>query len=228
MASHSDYGFVSGVLAVGLVSITGCNQIVGFKDVSLQGDATTTNSGSDAQIDGSAGHDAAHDGPPPQLFVFVTDSSANGGFGAAMGARKEADARCTAMYNMSFSTLGCTNIRAVIQVDDATDSLAGMKNNYSIPGSSVKRATDNTLLVGSWDAFIDPSAQLSAAISIETPPVRVWTGRAGGTNLQCTHWTSAANAEFGTTGDATKSFQWTAQANIHCDDFDERFVCVCW
>src|SRR4051812_9849296 len=100
MASHPDYGFVRGVVAIGIVTVAGCNQIVGFKDVSLQGDATSQQAGSDASMDGS--HDAGHDGPPPQVFAFVTDASTDGGFGATTASRMAADKRCQDMYDLTF------------------------------------------------------------------------------------------------------------------------------
>jgi hypothetical protein len=227
------------VVSIGIVSVAGCNQLVGFKDVSVERDAMTQvpkdapiDTVADAAMEADAAMvaDAAmKDGPPPKLFVFMTDQSSDGGFGAA-GARNAADQRCTAKYNLTFTSLGCTEIHAVIQIDDTVDSLARMKVNFpTVPlTTEVKRATDMTPVIGTWDGLIDPNITLSSPISTGTPPQRFWSGRASGTNLQCTNWTSANNALFGTAGDATKVFQWTVQANIRCDDIDEHLVCACW
>ncbi|HEV7558223.1 MAG TPA: hypothetical protein VGO00_22295 [Kofleriaceae bacterium] len=210
---------------MGLALIAGCNQLIGFKDVKLEGDGGT---GSDAHVD-DASKDAATDGPPPNLFTFVTDASFIGGFGATNGARVTADIKCQDKYTMSFSSLGCTNIHAVIQVDDTVDSLARMKITFPIPlTSEVKRATDATPVINNWDAFVNPNVQLMAPISTGAPPQLFWSGRGVGSNLQCTNWTSSSSSVFGNAGDATKTNAWTSQANVTCDNFDEHLVCVCW
>jgi hypothetical protein len=223
------------VVSIGIVSVAGCNQLIGFKEVSVERDAMTQTA-HDAPTDTMAHdampdamHDAMKDGPPPKLFVFMTDQSSNGGFGAG-GARSAADQRCTAKYNLAFTSLGCTEIHAVIQIDDTADSLARMKVNFpTVPlTTEVKRATDMTPVVGTWDGLIDPNTTLLSPISTGTPPQRFWSGRARGTNLQCTNWTSAENQLFGTAGDATKTFEWTVQANLRCDDIDQHLVCACW
>jgi hypothetical protein len=229
MTSHARYGFRCGVVSIGIFSVAGCNQLIGFKDVSVQGDAAIQ-AAKDASID-TVAQDAMKDGPPPKLFVFMTDQTSDGGFGAA-GARNAADQRCTAKYNLAFTSLGCTEIHAVIQIDDTADSLARMKLNFpTVPlTTEVKRATDMTPVIGTWDALIDPNTTLLSPISAGTPPQLFWSGRAGasGTNLQCANWTSADNAQFGTAGDATKTSQWTVQKNSRCDDIDEHLVCACW
>jgi hypothetical protein len=215
------------VVSIGIVSVAGCNQLIGFKDVRIEGDAMPQ-APQDAPTD-TVAHDAMTDGPPPKLFVFMTDQTSNGAFGAA-GARNAADQRCTAKYNLAFTSLGCTEIHAVIQIDDTNDSLARMKLNFpTVPlTTEVKRATDMTPVIGTWDGLINPNTTLLSPISAGTPPQRFWSGRAAGTNLQCMNWTSASNALFGTTGDATKTSDWTVQANIRCDDIDEHLVCACW
>ena len=222
----SNHERARGMVVICVALIAGCNQIVGFKDVKLEGDGGTT--GSDAPVtDASA--DAGLDGPPPNLFTFVTDASFIGGFGATNGARVTADIKCQDKYDMSFSTLGCTNIHAVIQVDDNVDSLARMKITFPIPlTSEVKRATDATPVINNWDAFVNPNIQLLVPISTGAAPQLFWSGRGVGTNLQCTNWTSSASGVFGNAGDATKTNAWTSQANETCDNFDEHLVCVCW
>src|SRR5262245_44369915 len=121
----------------------GCSQIVGFRDVSLADDARQIDA---APVDVPI--DMPIDMPPPKLWVFVTDASFAGGFGVPNGARATADIKCQDMYNMNFTMRGCTNIHAVIQIDDTVDSLARMDITFPIPqNSEVLRATDATSVI---------------------------------------------------------------------------------
>lgn len=224
---HVRYGRVRRVIVIGLSLVAGCNQIVGFKDVKLDGDA---GSSGDAQPKDAAA-DMAIDTPPQNLYTFVTDASFIGGFGAAAGARTTADIKCQDKYTLSFTALGCTNIHAFIQIDDTMDSLARMKINFpTIPlTSEVKRATDQSPVSSKFDDFVNPNAQLLAPI---VPgggaPILFWSGRSGGGNLTCNKWTVSVNGMSGNAGDVTKTNAWTAQANVMCDNFDQRLVCMCW
>lgn len=207
----------------------GCNQFIGLEEVSLVNDAG-------AVVDASAQIDAPADAPivdadpgPTNLFLFVTNASFNGGFGAASGARVTADARCEDMYQVAFTDKGCTDIHAVIQVDDNLDTLARMAINFPIPQDlEVLRAIDDTPVAASWDVVVDPNLALLAPVSDSATELPFWSGRGVSSNLNCANWTSADAGEQGNAGDATKTNGWTARANASCDNIDQHLLCVCW
>ena len=210
-----------GVCALG----AGCNQFIGLEEVSLAGDAGV-DPVVDAAVDAPAA-DAAVDAAPVDLYVFVTDQSFRGDFGAASGARTTADVKCDDKYQLSFTDKGCTEIHAFIQIDDTLDTLARMDSNFPIPQASpVLRAIDDTPVASNWDELVNPNANLLAPISDAAGPIFFWSGRSGGGNLQCTNWTSTAGQ--GNAGDATTTSGWTERANVNCDNFDQKLVCVCW
>ncbi|TMQ05990.1 MAG: hypothetical protein E6J90_23625 [Deltaproteobacteria bacterium] len=202
----------------------GCSQIVGFRDVSLADD-TTKDAGSDAPR-----VDAPIDTPPPKLWVFVTDAGFTGGFGVPNGSRATADIKCQDMYNLNFTMRSCTNIHAVIQIDDTVDSLARMDITFPIPqNAEVLRATDGTPVTNNWDTLVNPNAVLLAPVSAATTQVPFWSGRAGsGANLQCSNWTSASSGASGNAGDATKVNAWMSQFNFMCNNFNQHLLCICW
>lgn len=212
-----------------LVVATGCSKIVGFGDVTLDPGA----GGQDAtMIDAKridAAIDAAPDAPKPKLWVFVTDASTAGGFGVPNGARTTADIRCMDMYTATFTNRGCTNVHAVIQVDDVDDSLARMKIKFPIPLTSpVQRATDETEVAANWDEFVNPNAALLAPVSTSATALPFWSGRGVATNIQCTNWTSNQAGVSGNAGDATKVNAWMSQSNFTCNNFNQRLLCTCW
>lgn len=236
--------------------LASCQQIVGFKDVKLSGDDIDAPPGGDdadvpmdvpldvpvdMQTCRMAGEACAVQNDccnglhcngttcgPPDLFIFVTDASFAGNFGAASGARLTADIKCQDHYNANFPTKGCTDIHALIQVDDVSDTLARMDINFNtIPQAvQVKRITDGTPVSAKWDDLVNPNLSLGAPVSTAGGPIFFWSGRGVTSNLQCANWTSTAGS--GNAGDATKVNSWTAQANIPCSDIDERLMCVCW
>jgi hypothetical protein len=232
------YVSLRGLSVIGLALVSSCNLIVGFKDVTLENDDGGT--GSDAPGDGTVIDgppdappiDAAIDGPPPpppQIFAFVTDAGFTGNFGASP--RQFTDVKCQDKYNLSFSALGCAtaNIHAVIQIDEAVDNIPRMDITFPIPQTSeIKRATDMTSISASWDAFVNPNLQLSAPVATVAGPLFFWTGRGIAANLSCNGWTSASSAVQGNAGDATKTNSHLTQANIACNNFDTRLLCVCW
>jgi len=221
---------VVGRLAIGVFSVaalvalaSSCSQIVGFKDFALV----------DAGVDAleskipDAAIDAAIDAPPPKLWIYVTDISANGGFGTPNGARVTADIKCQDMYAAKFTARSCKDIHAVIQVDDTVDSIARMAITFPIPKTAgVLRATDATPVARSWDDLINPNEALLAPVSASSSVVPFWSGR--GVGLQCSNWTSMASTVSGIAGDATKVNQWMEQAGVACNNFNQRFLCVCW
>jgi hypothetical protein len=208
---------------------TGCSALIGFKDVTLEGDGGMTSSDADARID--APIDMMIDSPPPKIYAYHTDQSFAGNFGGA-AARTTADTHCQNKYNLSFQALGCTaaNIHAFIQIDDVTDTLARLEVNYPIPQmSQIFRATDGTTPVATnWDAFVSPSTQLLSPISTSSTAGTFWSGRAPGGNLQCANWTSNSSTVSGNAGDATAVNAWTAQSNQFCNNFNQKLVCFCW
>jgi hypothetical protein len=217
--------------------VAGCNQIVGFKDVSLAKEdaGADANDGSlddampDAMIDAMV--DAMIDAPPPKLWTFVTNAGFTGGFGVPNGARTTADIKCQDMYNASFTNRGCAiaNIHAVIQIDDTVDSLARMDITFPIPQTSeVQRATDETPVAPDWDTFVSPNLSLSAPVSTAASPVYFWSGRGVATNLSCTNWTVATSSASGNAGDATKVNSWMTQSNFTCNNFNQKLLCICW
>lgn len=233
-------GAVAALAALAL-GTGGCSNIIGFRDVTLAEDGGGADDGGTDGRPSDAPHDAPDDAPddatidsppdtpPPMLWAFVTNASFSGGFGSPNGARTTADIKCTDMYNATFTNRGCTEIHAVIQVDDTVDSLARMDINYPIPqGVEVLRATDATPLASNWDAFINPNQQLLAPVVTSASSVFFWSGRGISSNLQCTNWTSAASSMSGNAGDATKVNSWMSQANLTCNNFNQRLLCICW
>jgi hypothetical protein len=206
---------------------TGCSKIVGFGDVTLA-DPGTHDAADDARpID--AAIDAAIDAPNPKLWVFVTDASTAGGFGVPNGARTTADIRCMDMYTATFTNRACTQVHAVIQIDDVDDSLARMKIKFPIPTTSqVQRATDETPVAANWDELVNPNASLSAPVVASAAAVPFWSGRGIAGNIQCSNWTSASSGLSGNAGDATKVNAWMSQANFTCNNFNQRLLCTCW
>jgi hypothetical protein len=207
---------------------TGCSKIVGFGDVTLDPNAPEDAAAVDARrID--AAIDAPIEGPKPKLWVFVTDASTAGGFGVPNGARTTADIRCMDMYTANFTNRACTNVHAVIQIDDVDDSLARMKTKFSIPAmSEVQRATDETAVAANWDEFVNPNASLAAPVSTSATPIPFWSGRGVAGNIHCTSWTIGTNGQSANAGDATKVNAWMSQANFTCNNFNQRLLCTCW
>ena len=223
----------------------GCSQIVGFKDVSLVDAPVVDKPVVDAPVVDApvvdapvvdapqdTKPDAQIDAPPQKLWVFVTNAGFTGDFAVPDGARKTVDIKCQDMYNLSFTARGCTNIHAVIQIDENDDSLARMAINFPIPRSSeVLRATDETPVTDKWDTLVSPTGVLGAPVVAATtasPTVPFWSGRGVNTNLQCSAWTSAASTVSGSTGDATKVNAWMAQGTFGCNNFNQHLLCVCW
>ncbi|HWU85848.1 MAG TPA: hypothetical protein VN253_01130 [Kofleriaceae bacterium] len=210
-------GLVGYVIGLG----AGCSQIVGFKDVTLADDKS-----------GDAGLDAPGDGidaPPPKLWIFVTDSGFAGGFGVPNGARTTADIKCNDMYQATFTNRGCTQVHAVIQIDDTVDALARMDINFPIPqNAEVLRATDATPVINNWDTLINPNVTLLAPVSTAGSTVPFWSGRGVTSNLQCTSWTSSASGVSGNAGDATRVNGWMSQANFTCNNINQHLLCICW
>jgi hypothetical protein len=222
-------------LAVTALALGGCSNIIGFRDVTLEDDANASDMDgrpADAPVDDAlvdAPVDAPPDAPAPRLWAFVTNASFAGGFGSPNGARVTADIKCADMYDAAFTNLGCTEIHAVIQVDDTVDSLARMDINFPIPQTAeVLRATDATPIATNWDAFINPNQQLLAPVVASSTSTYFWSGRGIANNLQCTNWTSSASSMSGNAGDATKVNGWMSQANFTCNNFNQRLLCICW
>jgi len=226
--------------AVGLLAlVASCNQIIGFKDVSLvTDDGGTDADASDAAIDAQpdAMVDAMIDAPPPKVWTFVTDQGFRGSFGSPNGARATADIKCQDKYNLTFSSTGATprtcsiaNVHAVIQVDDTVDSIARMDITFPIPqGVPIQRATDESITAPDWDTFVNPNAALTAPVSTSGTAVKFWSGRGVASNLSCTGWTNGTASVVGNAGDATKVSTWFSQSNTTCDDFSVKLLCVCW
>jgi hypothetical protein len=167
------------------------------------------------------------------IFVFVTDSARDAAFGlgVAGGARAAGDARCQNMYNANFmTTRSCTqaNIHAVLQADDALDTIERMKITFpTIPlTSGVFRATaDTTQVADNWDAFVnDP------LLSEVKPGTRVpfWSGRSSSGGVNCTNWTSNSSGQGAVGGDASKKGGWMTLLGLPCSDIDEHLLCACW
>lgn len=226
-----------GIVALASLGV-GCSQIVGFKDVSLADDAPVVDKPvvdapvvdapvADAPQDIKP--DAQIDAPPQKLWVFVTEAGFTGGFGVPNGARTTADIKCQDMYNLQFTSRSCTNIHAVIQIDDTVDSLARMSIRFPIPRTAeVLRATDETPVAQNWDTLVNPNAALLAPVSLAASPVPFWSGRGIASNNQCSNWTSAAAGTSGDAGDATKVNKWMEQGGFTCDNFNQHLLCVCW
>jgi hypothetical protein len=169
------------------------------------------------------------DAPPPKLWVFVTDSGFTGGFGVPNGARTTADVKCQDMYNANFTARNCTNIHAVIQIDDTVDSIPRMDITFPIPQmSEVLRATDGTPVTQNWDTLVNPNAALLSPVSAAASAVPFWSGRGVVSNLQCINWTSAASSMSGNAGDATKMNGWMSQSTFTCNNFNQHLLCICW
>jgi hypothetical protein len=169
---------------------------------------------------------------PPKLWVFVTDSARDAAFGLGVpgGARAAADARCQNMYNANFTNRNCTqtNIHAVLQVDDALDTIERMKVTFPIPlTAQVFRATpDTTQVTENWDNLVNPDVALLSSVDIRTTAVPFWSGR--GTSVNCTNWTSNSPGAAGVVGDASKRGGWMSLLGKPCSDIDQHLLCVCW
>jgi hypothetical protein len=218
------------LIAIAAALAAACNSILGIKDPTLEQPSGGTDAAIDAPID--AAIDAAIDGPPPTIWVFVTDAGVDGSFGSNGHPRQVADAKCEDKYNFSFTARGCTagNIHAVIQIDDNLDTLDRMKTTFVIPATSpLLRATDAMMVTDRWDTFVNPNAALVAPVSMDTSAVpRFWSGRSTISNLNCAGWTNGTSAVSGNIGDVTKMNAWMSQGNSTCDHFEVRLVCACW
>lgn len=211
---------------------TGCSELIGFKDVRLEGDGGM-NSDGDSAIDApfDARVDMMIDAPIPKIYAFHTDQAAVGNFGAS-GARVAADVRCQNKYNATpaLMALNCplANIHAFLQIDDVNDTLARLEVNYPIPqNATVYRGTDGvTPVANSWDDFVNPNANLLSPISTSGTAIPFWSGRSGGGNLHCTNWTVTTGQ--GNAGDVIQVASWTALTNPNCSSANQRLVCFCW
>lgn len=203
----------------------GCSQVLGLKDPSLE-----------AETDGPPGDGPGSDGsmndaPPVQmnaLWTFTTTTQFTGGFGTA-GARTAADTKCDDMYRFAYTSRQCTKVHAVLQVDNTVDTLSRMATTYQIPSAlPVLRATDGIKVAARWDDFVNPNLQLLEAVTPSASAVYFWSGKGVSSDLQCTSWTSSANAAFGSAGDAHLRGGWIAAAFLRCDDLSPHLLCVCW
>jgi hypothetical protein len=135
------------------------------------------------------------------------------------------------MYNANFKARSCTNIHAVIQIDDIIDSIPRMEITFPIPQmTEVLRAMDGTLVARDWDTLVDPNAALLSPVSVSASglPVPFWSGRGVVSNLQCTNWTSEDPGLSGSAGEATKVNGWMSLSSFTCNNFNQHFLCICW
>lgn len=210
----------------------GCSQVLGFKDPRLSSGDDGGTSDSSAQ-DGSAGSDGSVDTPVDSgvaaLWVFTTNGAFQGDFGATNGGRVGADTKCGETYNVAFMTRQCTNVHAVIQVDNVDDTLDRMAGKFQIPaGVPVLRATDATKVANLWDDVVSRSAQLLAPVSTSTTSLFFWSGRGASANRHCNSWQSKDPALLGDAGDAITVSSWMSQTTFTCDSITPRLLCVCW
>lgn len=229
-------------LLFALLTAAGCSSVLGFEDPSLAGGPPTDGPVIDSPPTDTppTGCDACPFGCEPgtttckdgNLWVFTTNATSNGGFGAADGARATADSRCDAMYRVTFTARNCTHVRAVIQVDNISDTLELMAQTYQIPQNvEMLRATDAAPVSAKWVDFINPNVRLIAPVTPPTAPataVQFWSGRGAGTSVQCTDWTSSSSAVSGNIGDAAQTNEWISRGLASCDKGDQRLLCVCW
>lgn len=222
-----------------LVLAAGCSQLSGFKDPKLvdddggvPGDASVGGPGdNDASVDGSI--DASIDAPASsvtELWIFVTNGAFQGDLGGMPG-RVGADARCDATYRATFmTTRQCTApVRAVLQVDNASDTLDRMGAAYQIPATvPVLRATDAVKVANVWSDVVTRTTQLLEPVSASTSVVFIWSGRGVSANRHCNSWQSKDPALIGDIGDATKIASWLSQTTAVCDSVSPRLLCVCW
>jgi hypothetical protein len=164
---------------------------------------------------------------PQQVWTFVTNARL---IPTNIRGRDGADTKCVAMYHLAYSHRQCTNVRAVIQVS-ASDLLSQMAVRYGTPeGVPVKRADDATTVAHTWRDFIDPKAQLLAAVNPATPAPTFWSGMGNGVapNNHCEGWTSESHDHNGDSGDASRTSGWQYIGGVqHCDTA-HRLLCACW
>jgi hypothetical protein len=213
----------------------GCSQILGFKDPRLlSGDdgggsdgGTTDGSAGSAGSDGSV--DAPADSGAAALWVFTTTGAFQGDFGTTNGGRVGADSKCDAAYKVAFMARQCTNVHAVIQVDNVDDTLDRMSGKFQIPGGvPVFRATDATKVANEWNDVVNRTVQLLAPVSTSGTSLLVWSGRGTSANRHCNSWQSKDPALLGDAGDATKVSSWLSQMTFTCDSITPHLLCVCW
>lgn len=196
------------VFVLAIFTAGGCSSVLGFKDPSLGEDGP---------------------GSGPALWVFTTDESFRGDFGAAQGARIAADIKCNDTYQANFGNRQCARVRAVIQVEGFADSVGRMAENYQIPlDMNVSRALDAVMVSATWNDFIDPNKQLIAPVSTSPSSLPVWSGVGTPGSEQCSEWTSSVSSAFGIAGDAATGNRWMAQTEVACSSFNPRLTCVCW
>jgi hypothetical protein len=207
----------------------GCSQVLGLKDPSLEAESDGPPGDGPGSDSGNMPDSGMPDAPGvTNLWVFTTNAQLNGGFGAG-GARTAADLKCDEMYRFAYAAKQCTKIRAVVQVDNATDTLDRMSTNYQIPPNApLLRASDSVKVAEKWGDFVNPNNQLLAAVTPVGSAYYFWSGRGVVMDRQCTNWTSSSNALFGDMGDANLRMSWISAASARCDDLRPHLLCVCW
>jgi|SRR5882672_4408233 len=202
----------------------GCSQLLDVREPIVRDDAgvpdgTSPNDGPDP--------DAAD---IPRLWLFTTNGVYDGDLGSTNGGRATADARCDEMYQFAYMKRQCSQIHAVLQVDNVTDTLNAMATTFQIPSDRpVARAVDAVKLADHWADVVDRTVDLQApVVSSSTTPVYFWSGRGTTGNRQCTGWKSTDPGLLGDAGDATKTTSWLAQMAFTCDSLAPHLMCVCW
>jgi hypothetical protein len=164
---------------------------------------------------------------PEQVWTFVTNARL---IPTNIKGREGADSKCLDMYQFAYSLRQCTNVRAVIQVSD-NDLLAQMAFRYGVPETvPVKRANDTTMVATDWRDFINPNAQLLAAVNPTIGAPSFWSGMGNGvaSNNYCEGWTSASHSQNGDSGDASRTRGWQYIGGVQYCDTAHRLLCACW
>jgi len=240
------------------MAATGCQQILGIDDPVSERDTADSGQGKDAtpdtpgnepidgqtngQTDGSidgpidpvpdgpidAQLDGTIDGPSPKLWVFVTKALLQANFGGRTGA----DGRCLELVNVDpvLKQLGCTNVHAVLQVNDTDDRLASMASKFNIPNNApVLRPADSAIVNNTWDDLINANIVRRSPVVNTGVDTLFWSGKGVVNNKLCTSWTTNSNGIEGDSGNANRdSKSWLSAGGIQTCGAQLRLLCVCW
>jgi hypothetical protein len=235
-----------GVTALAVAAlVTGCSQVLGFKDPRLDDTGNPAIDAAAASLDTAPGGCSPSACPfgcnsttnaclDSKLWVYMTTGSFLGdGFGGKDTpplVRATSDALCFATASAKHRMRQCAQGRthAVLSVSTA-DSLPFMATKYTIPITvPVHRADDDVLVANSWNDLIDITKQPRAPVSTAAtePAGIVWSGATESST--CKNWTSEATADSGVQGHTTlTSANWLARGAGQCDLL-ARLLCICW
>ena len=162
----------------------------------------------------------------PTVYLFKTDAH-NGGAGGRVGA----DSLCQTKMTDSYSTLGCSSVRAFLSVDDS-DEIQDMPTNYSVPTSYVIKSPDGTQIADDWADLLDGSIDNSLDTAGLGSTLYHWTGSSSDGSIRsglCEGWTTGTG---GTRGDVGRKSStdgtWLIYTFFECNTALPAFLCVCW